>query len=70
MTREDLINERINGIDREMEAIDKKIKAEAKKLIEAVTPKSLEKIVEFKSQREKLAQTQYELFVIIGTGIN
>lgn len=52
------------------ETIDNKIKAEAKKLIESVTPKSLEKIVGLKSEREKLVKAQYELYVIIGTSIN
>lgn len=70
MTREDVINNRIKEITLELETIDKKIKAEAKKLIESVTPKSLEKIIGLKSEREKLAQAQYELYVIIGTNIN
>ncbi|MDR6779418.1 MULTISPECIES: hypothetical protein [Paenibacillus] len=70
MTREDIINDRIKNITQEVESIDKKIKAEAKKLIESVTPKSLEKIVELKSEREKLVKAQYELYVIIGTSIN
>ncbi|MHB0943306.1 hypothetical protein ACYCSU_16785 [Paenibacillus sp. ALE1] len=70
MTREDIINDRIKDITLELETIDKKIKAEAKKLIESVTPKSLEKIVELKTEREKLVKAQYELYVIIGTSIN
>lgn len=70
MTREDLINERIKSIKKEIESIDKKIKAEAKKMIDTVTPKNLEKIVELKSEREKLTLVQYELYIIVGTHIN
>lgn len=69
MTKEEIIKSRLEEIKKEIEVIDKKIKNEAKKLMDIVNPKSLDKIAEYKSQREKLTHAQYELFIIMGTSI-
>ncbi|AJE54269.1 hypothetical protein [Paenibacillus polymyxa] len=70
MTREDVLNARIKKIKDEIEKVDKKIKVEAKKLMEDVQPKTLIKLCDYKLQREKLIQVQFELYAIIGTSID
>ncbi|ALS09993.1 hypothetical protein ABE82_26650 (plasmid) [Paenibacillus peoriae] len=69
MTREDVLNARIEKIKDEIENVDRKIKAEAKKLMEDVQPKSLMKLCDYKLQRKKLFQLQFELYAILGASI-
>lgn len=70
MNREEIIKKRIEELGKDIGKLDKKISLEAKNLIDSVSPRSLEKISDYKTQREILLRTQTELYAILGATVN